>query len=54
MKCEICQKKIETNFLEKIFGTVIKDSAGKKHYVCSDCQHQMANDKKKMLAKIKG
>lgn len=38
MKCEICSKRIGENFLKKILGTYIKDSAGKKHVVCFECQ----------------
>jgi len=38
MKCEICGKKIETTFLNKIVGTRIRDAKGKKKLVCSECQ----------------
>ena len=37
MKCEICNKKLETTFMNKIIGTVY--TKGKKHHpVCKDCQ----------------
>ncbi len=38
MKCDICRKKIETTFLNKIIGTRIRDSKGKKRAVCNECQ----------------
>jgi hypothetical protein len=38
MKCEICKKKIGETFLKKILGTIIKDSKGKKHTICFECQ----------------
>lgn len=51
MKCEICSKKIETTFLKKLIGTIVKDVKGKKHYVCNACQSNL-NDKKTILEKI--
>ena len=38
MKCEICNKSIETTFLNKILGTHVKDSKGKLHSICFECQ----------------
>lgn len=38
MKCDICGKKIEFTFLNKVIGTYIKDSKGKKKVVCNECQ----------------
>jgi uncharacterized protein CbrC (UPF0167 family) len=38
MKCEICDKKIDETFLGKPYGTWMKDSKGKKHIVCPECQ----------------
>ena len=52
MNCSICKKKIEETFLKKVIGTVIKDVKGKKHYVCSECQGKLDNDKEEMLAKL--
>ena len=52
MKCEICKKKIAELFLDKIKGTVLKDSKGKKHYVCFECQKNF-KDKDKLLAELK-
>lgn len=40
MKCEICKKNIEENFLKKMLGTYIKDDKGKKHVVCDKCQRK--------------
>ena len=45
VKCEICGKKIEKTFLDKISGTYIKKKA-----VCSDCQKEY---KDKLKEKIK-
>ncbi|MBI2651631.1 hypothetical protein HYX01_04115 [Candidatus Woesearchaeota archaeon] len=53
MKCEICGKHIKTTFMEKILGTYIKDSNGKKHAVCQECQKNLGNNKKKILENIK-
>ena len=49
MKCELCKKKIEETFLKKILGTYVKDSKGKKHAVCHECQKTAENEKAKML-----
>ena len=48
MKCEICNKRIDETFLKKIIGTAVKDSKGKKHYVCNECQGKL-KDKKEIL-----
>ncbi|MFH0869683.1 MAG: hypothetical protein V1866_01340 [archaeon] len=40
MKCDICGRKIETTFLNKVIGTVMRDRKGKKKTVCSECQKQ--------------
>jgi len=53
MKCKICNKNIEKTFMEKMIGTSIKDSKGKKHMVCSECQKKFGNDKAKILENIK-
>lgn len=37
-KCAICNNPIEVIFLEKINGTYLRDSKGKKRAVCSSCQ----------------
>ena len=52
MKCEICSKNIETTFMGKIFGTYVKDSKGKKHTICFECQKKFQN-KKDILENIK-
>ena len=51
MKCEICKKKLQMNFLEKPIGTYVKDQKGKKHIICDGCQQQFKS-KKEMLDKI--
>jgi len=52
MKCSICGKTIDTTFLGKIIGTHIKDSKGKLHSVCFECQKKFAS-KEEMLKAIK-
>ncbi|MBS3135921.1 hypothetical protein J4401_03090 [Candidatus Woesearchaeota archaeon] len=52
MKCEICSAKLKEIFLNKIVGTYVKDSKGKKHTVCFDCQRKFGS-KEKILAAIK-
>ena len=51
MKCEICKKKIEEIFLNKLKGTYIKDEKGKKHTICFECQSKI-KDKEKILERI--
>jgi hypothetical protein len=38
MKCDICKKKIAETFLSKPIGTYVKDSKGKLHTICDECQ----------------
>jgi len=52
MKCEICKKKIEQTFLNKILGTQIKDEKGKKHSICKECQKKYKNNKEKILEQL--
>ncbi|MBS3114545.1 hypothetical protein J4448_05575 [Candidatus Woesearchaeota archaeon] len=52
MKCTICGKSIDTTFLNKILGTYIKDSKGKLHQVCFECQKKFAS-KEEILKAIK-
>ena len=49
MKCAACKGKIETTFLNKALGTVVKDAKGKKHWFCKDCQKDKG--KEELLAK---
>lgn len=51
MKCEICSKKIETTFLKKAIGTIVKDKKGKKHNVCNSCQATLGS-KEKIIEKL--
>lgn len=37
-KCDVCKEKISTTFLNKIIGTTMKNSEGKKKTICSQCQ----------------
>ena len=53
MKCEICNKTIETTFMEKILGTYIKDGKGKKHAICQECQKKFNNNKTEILKNFK-
>ena len=50
MKCEVCDGKIETTFLNKVLGTYIKDSKGKRHLVCKNCQK--TSKKEELLTKL--
>ncbi|MEM4263475.1 MAG: hypothetical protein QW666_01090 [Candidatus Woesearchaeota archaeon] len=52
MKCEICRKSIGETFLKKILGTYVKDSKGKKHIVCFECQKNFRT-KDELLKNIK-
>jgi ribosome-binding protein aMBF1 (putative translation factor) len=47
MKCDICGKKIETTFLNKLIGTTIRDAKRKKRTVCSDCQRRYTKEELK-------
>ena len=51
MKCEICKSQIKEIFLKKIVGTYIKDTNGKKHVICFECQSKLGN-KKKVLEQL--
>ncbi|MFW5990961.1 MAG: hypothetical protein ACOCQX_01900 [Candidatus Nanoarchaeia archaeon] len=44
MKCEICGKKIQETFLQKIIGTYIRNSKGKKKAVCNECQSKLSDE----------
>ncbi len=46
MRCEICKKKIEETFLNKIDGTFVKDEKGKMHIICFECQKQLGTKEK--------
>ncbi len=50
MKCSICGKKIETTFLGKLVGTIVKDENGKRLAVCRECQR--GKTKEELLALI--
>ncbi len=50
MKCAICGKEIETTFLNKIKGNVLKID-GKSKVVCNICFKNNKNDIKKKVNK---
>lgn len=50
MKCELCKKGIEENFLKKPIGTYIKDAKGKLHLICNNCQKKYT--KQEILTKF--
>ena len=52
MKSTICHKSIGTTFLSKIIGTFVKDSKGKLHAVCYECQKKFAS-KEEILKNLK-
>ena len=52
MKCEICGKSIAKTFLDKLKGTYVKDSKGKLHSVCFECQKTL-KDKAEILGKLR-
>ncbi len=49
-KCNICQKKIEMTFLNKLIGTQIKKK-GKLYSICAECQKKLSYEQ--ILEKIK-
>ncbi len=54
-KCELCKEKINTTFLDKLIGTVVKTGEGetsKKHYICSICQKEYKKDLKEKISKL--
>ncbi|MCK5321359.1 hypothetical protein KAJ38_02165 [Candidatus Pacearchaeota archaeon] len=54
-KCILCKEDIETTFLEKLCGTVVKVGEGessKKHYVCSVCQKEHGENLKEKISKL--
>jgi len=50
MKCEICKAEVQKTFLGKVIGTYIKDSKGKKHIICKNCQQTNSNEE--ILTKV--
>ncbi|MBD3314084.1 hypothetical protein GF345_06590 [Candidatus Woesearchaeota archaeon] len=50
-KCDICNTKIESTFLNKLLGTHVKDKKGKKHFICPECQKKYGS-KEEMLKNI--
>jgi len=43
MNCSLCGKKIETTFLNKIVGTIVKHK-GKKYFICNECQKRFSSE----------
>jgi hypothetical protein len=52
MKCDICGKTMAETFLKKIIGSYVKDSKGKMHPVCRECQKKLGN-KEEILKNLK-
>jgi len=50
MKCDICGKKIELTFLNKMIGTSMRDAKKKKRNVCSECQKKYS--KEELITKL--
>ena len=51
-KCELCKAEIETNYIGKLVGTIIKTGEGetsKSHYICGDCQKEHKDKLKEKL-----
>lgn len=51
MKCEICKAKIDTTFLKKRVGTIVKDEKGRMHDICSKCQKSLGS-KEEILKRL--
>lgn len=52
VKCKVCGNKVDTTFLNKLLGTYVKDSKGKKHAICFECQKKLPS-KETILKEIK-
>jgi len=52
MKCDICGKTMAETFLKKIIGSYVKDSNGKLHPVCRECQKKLGS-KEALLKELK-
>ena len=52
MKCSVCNKSIETTFLNKIMGTYVKDKNAKLKPVCFECQKKLES-KEQILKSMK-
>jgi len=52
MKCDICGKTMAETFLKKIIGSYVKDSSGKLHPVCHECQKRLQT-KEALLKELK-
>ena len=52
MKCSICGKSVATTFLNKIIGSYVKDSKGKLHPICFECQKKFSS-KEEILKALK-
>lgn len=52
MKCDVCGKTMGETFLKKLIGGYVKDSKGKLHPVCRECQKKFIS-KEELLKQIK-
>jgi hypothetical protein len=50
MKCDVCGKKIELTFLNKMIGTTMRDAKKKKRNVCNECQKKYS--KEELITKL--
>lgn len=51
-KCGICGEELETTFLDKLDGTIVRTGKGENletHYVCPSCQKEYGEDLRKKL-----
>lgn len=51
MNCALCKAKIEKTFLGKIVGSYVRDTKGKKHSICPQCQ-KMHPNKAQIIEKL--
>jgi hypothetical protein len=50
-KCDLCGEKIALTFLNKVRGTIVRDSNHKKRHICPHCQQENSDKDIKTLLK---
>lgn len=50
VKCAICGEKVQTTFLNKLVGTYLRNSKGKREAICQNCQKD--NTAEELKAKL--
>ena len=50
MKCDICGKKVDKPFLNKVVGSYMMNNKSKKKIVCPECQKKYS--KEELLKKL--